>query len=53
MIFKFQLRLPEELHKRLTTIAAKERRSIHSQILLFLEKEADQYEKNNTETKPE
>jgi hypothetical protein len=48
MDIKFQMRFSPELHAKLTEIAQKERRSIHSQILLFLERACAQWEKENT-----
>lgn len=36
-MFKFTLRIPEELHARLTTQAAADRRSLNAEILHLLE----------------
>jgi hypothetical protein len=37
-VIRFLLRLPPELHERLRLLAARERRSLHAQILYLLER---------------
>jgi hypothetical protein len=46
-VVRFVLRLPPDLHDRLKALAARERRSLHSQILYLLQRaiDADQEEK--------
>jgi predicted HicB family RNase H-like nuclease len=36
-VIRFLLRVPPELHERLRLLAARERRSLHAQILYLLE----------------
>jgi predicted HicB family RNase H-like nuclease len=43
-MFKFTLRIPEELHARLTTQAATDRRSLNAEILHLLEISLDALE---------
>ena len=40
-VIRFVLRLPPELHNELKTLAAQERRSLHSQILYLLQRAVD------------
>lgn len=37
MMVRFSLRLPDDLHTRITTAAEKDRRSIHAEILWLIE----------------
>jgi hypothetical protein len=41
---RFELRLPDDLHERLTALAQRERRSIHAQILKLIEEGLDRAE---------
>jgi hypothetical protein len=41
-IVRFMLRLPPELHERLRTLAAREHRSLHGQILYLLERATEE-----------
>ena len=40
-VIRFVLRLPPDLHDRLKTLAAREHRSLHGQILYLLERAID------------
>jgi len=40
-VIRFLLRLPPELHDQLSALAARERRSLHAQILYLLERALD------------
>jgi len=40
-VVRFLLRLPTEIHDRLRVLAARERRSLHAQILYLLERALD------------
>ena len=41
-VIRFLLRLPPGLHERLRLLAARERRSLHGQILYLLEQAVDE-----------
>ena len=41
---RFDFRIPPKLHKKLVVIAEIERRSIHAQILLFVERGVERFE---------
>jgi hypothetical protein len=41
-VIRFLLRLPPELHERLRLLAARERRSLHAQILYLLERSTEE-----------
>ena len=38
----FNMRLPDDLHERLVKAAAEDKRSAHSEVLLFIEKGLDE-----------
>jgi hypothetical protein len=40
-VVRFVLRLPPDLHDRLKTLATRERRSLHGQILYLLQRAVD------------
>ncbi len=40
-IIRFELRLPPKLHKKVVKVAERERRSIHSQLLIYVEQGLD------------
>jgi hypothetical protein len=40
-VIRFVLRLPPDLHEELKTLAARERRSLHGQILYLLQQAVD------------
>ncbi len=43
----YLLRIPTELHTMLSNIAAKEMRSLHGQILIFLKQGVEKYDKKD------
>jgi hypothetical protein len=49
---KFPLRMPEDLHARLVSLAKRERRSLHAEILWLLQKAVEDQEQERGEDTP-